>query len=56
MKRSNIHTNTCDTKTTSTYTMPYVVWPIADAVTGTILPTSDAQTNNKVETYEETNF
>ncbi|CAG2203373.1 unnamed protein product [Mytilus edulis] len=50
----NIHTNTFDTKKTSTYTMPYVVWPIADAVTGTILPTSDAPTNNKVQTYERT--
>ncbi|CAC5404235.1 unnamed protein product [Mytilus coruscus] len=52
MKSMNIQTDSCESKETSTNTMTYVVWPIADAATSTDLLTSDASTSTTVGTYE----
>ncbi|CAC5404748.1 unnamed protein product [Mytilus coruscus] len=52
MKSVNIQTDNCECKETATNTKPFVVWPIADAATGTDMCTTDASTST-VESDEK---
>ncbi|CAG2238819.1 unnamed protein product [Mytilus edulis] len=52
MKSVNIQTDSCVCQESATNTMPFVVWPIADAATSTNICTTDVSTST-VESYEK---